>query len=117
LPSVKNEGISSLLTQNDACGFGAIDATMIAAAATFQIGRAAAAANHIAIITATTRNAYIMNRTGRIFSIKGRSWKMAQGIGSPCTPAMCRVGPMVAMMIARNEIVRNLPAGVGQKRR
>ena len=109
--------MSSLLTQNDACGFGAIDATMIAAAATFQIGRAADAASHVANITATTRNAHIMNRTGRISSMRGRRWKMAQGIANPSTPAMCRFGPRAATTIARNKIVRNLPAGVGQNRR
>src|SRR5271154_6582674 len=71
LRSVKNAGISMLLTQNEGRGFGAIDATIIAASANLVIGGAENAESHIAIITATTRNAYIMKRTGRMSSTRG----------------------------------------------
>src|SRR5271168_3792306 len=69
--SVKNAGTSRRLIQNDAWRLGAIDTRITAAAIRFVIGRADDAENHIETITATTRNSYIMNRTGSAIERSG----------------------------------------------
>src|ERR1039458_1697383 len=103
--------MSSLLTQNDACGFGAIDARITAAAAHFVSLRAVDVANHIAIITARIRNAYIMKRTGSAIEISGNRPTIAHGIEIPGLPIIWSVGPIAATTRTTNNIVRNFPTG------
>ena len=81
---MKKAGISRLLTQNDARGFGAIEMTISGCGHELRERDGAShAANHIAAITATTSSAYIMNRTGRMFSIKGKMLEDGPGHRKP----------------------------------
>src|SRR5208282_727941 len=105
-------GMSSLLTQNDACGFGAIDARITAAATHFVSRRAVDVANRIAIITPKIRNAYIMERTGRAIEITGNRPTIAHGIGNPGRPATRSAGPNEATIVSASIAIRNLPADV-----
>src|ERR1700722_14645700 len=94
--SVKNAGMSRLLTQNDACGFGAIEITSSAAAAIFAVREVDEFANQIAAITANTRNAYIIKRTGSTIEIKGNRLVNPHGSGNPGLPAMWSDEPIAA---------------------
>src|SRR5271170_4734511 len=106
--------MSSGLTQNDACGFGATDARITAAAIHFVAGVEEAAASHIASITDTTRSAYIMKRTGSAMDSSGRRPTSAHGIGNAGRPATWRVGPIEAISKTRKRIIRNFPIGSRQ---